>query len=219
MEQNGKYHTLARWLNGAKIEELVRTSSYWSNQINPAINGERQFLVRGAEGCSLFLAEQDRRSAFENRSLSLSRGDSYEQFCGNNCIRGDDMFTRAEELLRKDREVHRKFFIGVVENGYVAPEEFNKIAQPYLGEKLSFVYVGDPYHLNLCFNTPFNCTFQEYIERHYIVEPCLQTADTMFEMMRICPKCGDFFVAKIKKAIFCSPSCRVSYQRKHDKTE
>ena len=201
---------LTEWLNGG--DHVTFLSCVPDIVSSLARSSIRRVHIRAKSEVIVLFSEKDREDLYKN--LSVSR--SYADFCNDHVTPDDDNFDVVNEILDEDRKIYKAFFTNVVEKKRVDEMMFNAIIAPYLNEKIKFLVRRDPFHPKLGWQYHFkHMTVQEYIEFYNIIMPGLDQEDDTFAMMRICPKCNKLFVAKTNKTIFCSPSCRVMYQRQH----
>ena len=205
---------LIDWLNGGEHATfLSRVPDIVSSLARYPI---RRVYIRAESEVVVLFSEKDREDLYKN--LSGSR--SYADFCNDYVTPDDGKFAVVNEILDEDRKRYKAFFMNVVEKKRVDEEMFNAIIAPYLNKKIRFLVRRDPFHPKLGWPFHFKqMTIQEYIEFYNIIMPGLDQEDDTFAMMRICPKCSKLFVAKTNKTIFCSPSCRVMYQRQQGAEE
>lgn len=160
----------------------------------------------------VLLSEEDRRILYQYLNVK----DDYDNFCNVYITPSDMKFIDVAKILDNDREGYKSFFMSVVKNKCVVESTFNDMIESLFPEKIKFLLRDDPFHPKLGWQYHFDSTtIQEYIEFYEIVKRGLDQGDDTFAMMRICPKCSKLFVAKTNKTIYCSPSCRVMYQRQH----
>lgn len=220
MKTHGTSNALTNWLNGSDLELMLKGSDYKPDMYL----GKPEpfwFSVRGMEGCKFFFSDKDRLSICESSNAALHDlyGAGCKSFCDEHPVPGEEKFIKAEQLLAAAREIHKTFFSTMVHKGYVDSDLFNDLIKPYLNGAMTFSHCGEPFHLGFefKFNPAKHICVQDFIEVRYIIMPCLQPNDRTFEMMRICPKCGKFFIALTSKTTFCSPSCRSIALRKKSK--
>lgn len=164
----------------------------------------------------VLLSEEDRRILYQYLNVK----DDYDAFCNVYITPSDRKFIDVTKILDNDREVYKSFFMSVVKNKCVVESTFNDMIKPLFPKSIKFLTRGDPFHPRLDWQYFFEPpTIQDYIDFYEIIRPGLDQMDDTFAMMRICPKCSKLFVAKTNKTIFCSPSCRVMYQRQHGPEE
>ena len=204
-------HTpLTKWLNGGEHAAFLSCVPDISSPL--CKSPVRKILIRGAPNITVLLSEKDREMLYEY----LEKSCSYADFCNNYITPDDGKFAELSKILDVSREFYKAFFMDVVKNKRVDEGAFNKIIGPFLNAEMKFLTRSDPFHPKLGWQFHFeSITIQDHIEYYEIIRPGLDQEDDTFAMMRICPKCSKLFVAKTNKTIFCSPSCRVMYQRQH----
>lgn len=214
MKANREQTPLTEWLNGGDhVTFLSRVPDVVSSL---AISPIRRVYIRAKSEVVVLFSEKDREDLYKN----LSESRSYADFCNDYVTPDDAKFAVVSKILDEDRRFYKAFFTNVVEKKCVDEMMFNAIIAPYLNKEIRFLVRRDPFHPKLGWPFHFKqMTIQDYIEFYKIIMPGLDQEDDTFAMMRICPKCSKLFVAKTNKTIFCSPSCRVMYQRQQEAEE
>lgn len=201
-------------LNDEPLEKVVKSSGYNPTPLVNTPPVPARVIFREKDGHCFFFSEQARQKAYEAESLMNELyGHGYEGFCEVSHVLGDKESIEVVRKFEKDVEEYKTFFSDTITKGYVDRDQFNVFASRHIGKSMIFISSGDPFHLTLDFTPNVTDTIQAYIERNFIIIPALNPSNRTLELMRICPQCQKFFLAKAAKTIFCSPSCRVMYQR------
>ena len=202
---------LMDWLNGGEHAVFLSRVPYTASWlVRPSVT---KIYIRNMSE-TVVLSEEDRKILYKEQREHFGYSHSYTVFCDEYITPYDSKFTTVIERLDKDREYYKAFFMDMVKYKRLDEQNFNAIIIPHLKNELKFCTRNDPFHATLEWRFQSNITIQDYIEYYYIISPALDQVDDTLAMVRICPKCSKLFVAKTNKTIFCSPSCRVIYQRK-----
>ena len=214
MKSYEKFSPFIDLLNNGSLEKFTKSSEY---NPSPLLSGPQvpaKVIFRDREGHEFIFSERARNAAYEFASMSSKvYGGAYEGFCKYAHVLGGKESIEPIEKFEKDVEAYKVFFFDTITKGYVDKDQFKAFADMYIGNSMIFVPGSDLFHLTLGFTPKGTDTIQAYIERNFIIIPALNPSNHTFELMRICPHCQKFFLAKAAKTIFCSPSCRVMHQR------
>lgn len=202
-------------LNGGSLEKFAKSSGYNPSPLLTGPQVPAKVIFRDNNRYEFFFSEPTRKVGYEFASMGVQLyGGGYEGFCKYAHVIGDKESIELIKAFEKDVEAYKVFFYDTITKGYVDKDQFNAFAKLYIGNSMIFMIGSDLFHLTLGFTPSVKDTIQEYIERNFIIIPALDPSDRTFELMRICPHCQKFFLAKAAKTIFCSPSCRVMHQRR-----